>query len=195
VVVASAGNVIVWIVWLLAGGACIASGVAVITFRNPFYSALALIGNLGSLAVLYLLLSSEFVAAAQVLVYAGAVMVMFLFVTAYIGYRYETPWAGGPSWQVVAAVGAAVAIFVEILIAIGLDAGKGLAHTDDVGGSFGSPAWIGQLFLTDHLLAFEITSIVLLVAAVGGVILGAHSRRLETDALEQPAEAREEVPV
>ena len=47
-------------------------------------------------------------------------------------------------------------------------------------GTFGSPCWIGELFLTDHLLAFEITSIVLLVAAVGGVVLGAHARRSET---------------
>src|SRR5262249_3283442 len=74
-----AGNILVWIVWFVAAFACVGSGVAVISFSNPFYSALALIGNLGSLAVLYLLLSAEFVAAAQVLVYAGAVMVMFLF--------------------------------------------------------------------------------------------------------------------
>ena len=63
-----------------------------ICFSNPFYSALALIGNLGSLAVLYLLLSAEFVAAAQVLVYAGAVMVMFLFVIAYLGGQADAPW-------------------------------------------------------------------------------------------------------
>ena len=62
--------------------------------RNPFFSALALIGNLGSLAVLYLLLSAEFVAAAQVLVYAGAVMVMFLFVIAYLGGQADAPFAG-----------------------------------------------------------------------------------------------------
>ena len=83
----SAGNVLVWLVWVIAGFACLASGVAVVSFENPFFSALALIGNLGSLAVLYLLLSAEFVAAAQVLVYAGAVMVMFLFVIAYVGPR------------------------------------------------------------------------------------------------------------
>ena len=52
-----------------------------------------------------------------------------------------------------------------------------LAHSEHINASFGTPAYIGRLFLTDHLLAFEITSIVLLVAAVGGVILGAHSRR------------------
>jgi NADH-quinone oxidoreductase subunit J len=175
--VASAGNVLVWMVWLGAAFACLASGVAVVSFWNPFYSALALIGNLASLAVLYLLLSAEFVAAAQVLVYAGAVMVMFLFVIAYIGPRLESPWAGGPSWQAFGAVIAAGALLVEIVVVIGLKAGDGLSDEAKIGGSFGSPAEIGRLFLTDHLLAFEVTSIVLLVAAVGGVILGAHSRR------------------
>jgi NADH-quinone oxidoreductase subunit J len=177
ILAASAGNILVWIVWVGAGFACIASGVAVVSFSNPFFSALALIGNLGSLAVLYLLLSAEFVAAAQVLVYAGAVMVMFLFVIAYVGPKMETPWAGGPSWQSVGAALAAAAIFVEIIVALGLKAGGRLAHTDHVGRTFGTPGWIGRLFLTDHLLAFEITSIVLLVAAVGGVILGSHTKR------------------
>jgi NADH-quinone oxidoreductase subunit J len=175
--VASAGNIVVWIVWIGAAFACLASGVAVVSFRNPFFSALALIGNLASLAVLYLLLSAEFVAAAQVLVYAGAVMVMFLFVIAYVGPRQESPWAGGPSWQAAGAVLAAGALFVEVVVVIGLKASGGLAHSEHIGAAFGSPAQIGRLFLTDHLLAFEITSIVLLVAAVGGVILGAHSRR------------------
>jgi NADH-quinone oxidoreductase subunit J len=177
VIVASVGNVLVWAVWVVAAFACLGSGIAVVSFSNPFYSALALIGNLGSLAVLYLLLSAEFVAAAQVLVYAGAVMVMFLFVIAYIGPRIESPWAGGPGWQAVGAVLAAAALLVEIIVVIGLRAGGRLAHSDHVGAAFGSPAAIGRLFLTDHLLAFEITSIVLLVAAIGGVILGAHSRR------------------
>src|ERR671919_1302433 len=116
------GDFVVWVIWFLAAFACLGSGVAVITFSNPFFSALALIGNLGSLAVLYLLLSAEFVAAAQVLVYAGAVMVMFLFVIAYIGPRLESPWAGGPSWQAVGAVLAAAALLVEILVVIGLKA-------------------------------------------------------------------------
>ena len=171
--------ILVWIVWVLAGFACIASAIAVVSFSNPFYSALSLIGNLGSLAVLYLLLSAEFVAAAQVLVYAGAVMVMFLFVIAYIGPRQEAPWAGGPRWQTVGAIVAAAAIFLEIIVVIALKASNRLSHSDRVNGTFGSPGWIGRLFLTDHLLAFEITSVVLLVAAVGGVILGAHTQRRE----------------
>jgi NADH-quinone oxidoreductase subunit J len=176
VLVASAGNVLVWIVWIGAAFACLASGVAVVSFSNPFFSALALIGNLASLAVLYLLLSAEFVAAAQVLVYAGAVMVMFLFVIAYVGPRMDSPWAGGPSWQAVGAVLAAGALLVEIVVVIGMKAGGSLSDEARIRTSFGSPAEVGRLFLTDHLLAFEITSIVLLVAAIGGVILGAHSR-------------------
>ena len=170
------GNVVVWAVWVVAAFACLGSGIAVVSFSNPFYSALALIGNLASLAVLYLLLSAEFVAAAQVLVYAGAVMVMFLFVIAYLGGRADAPWAGGPSWQALGAVGAAGAILVEVVTVIGLKAGGRLSHAASIRGSFGSPTQIGRLFLTDHLLAFEITSIVLLIAAVGGVILGSHAR-------------------
>jgi NADH-quinone oxidoreductase subunit J len=168
-------NGVVWAVWVLAAFSCLASGIAVVTFSNPFYSALALIGNLASLAVLYLLLSAEFVAAGQVLVYAGAVMVMFLFVTAYLGGRADAPWAGGPSWQQFGAVLAAGAILVEVIVVIGLKAGGRLSHEAKIDAGFGSPHRIGRVFLTDHLLAFEITSIVLLVAAVGAVILGSHA--------------------
>ncbi|TML82388.1 MAG: hypothetical protein E6G08_21805, partial [Actinobacteria bacterium] len=109
-ILADAGNILVWIVWVVAAFACLGSGIAVISFSNPFYSALSLIGNLASLAVLYLLLAAEFVAAAQVLVYAGAVMVMFLFVIAYLGGHADAPWAGGPSWQALGAVAASAAL-------------------------------------------------------------------------------------
>jgi NADH-quinone oxidoreductase subunit J len=169
-------NVLVWAVWVVAAFACLGSGIAVVSFSNPFYSALSLIGNLASLAVLYLLLSAEFVAAAQVLVYAGAVMVMFLFVIGYLGERADAPWAGGPSWQTLGAVAASSALFVEVIVVIGLKTSGRLAHQAPTGATFGRPYDIGRLFLTDHLLAFEITSIVLLVAAVGGVVLGSHAR-------------------
>src|SRR5690242_18434395 len=114
---ANLANFPVWVVWLVAAFACLASALAVVSFSNPFYSALALIGNLASLAVLYLLLSGEFVAAGQVLVYGGAVMVMFLFVIAYLGDRTdESPWSGGPSWQIVGAILAGGAILAEVCV-------------------------------------------------------------------------------
>lgn len=177
----AAGNVLVWIVWIVAAATCLGTGVLVVTRTNPFHSALALIGNLGSLAVLYLLLSSEFVAAAQVLVYAGAVMVMFLFVIAYLGGKADAPWIGGRTVHQAAAGVACIAILGEVLAAIGLKAGGNLGGTAEIDKSFGSPEEIGRLFLTNHLLAFEITSIVLLVAAVGGVVLGSHARRFESE--------------
>jgi NADH-quinone oxidoreductase subunit J len=177
------GNFLVWVVWIVAAFACLASALAVVSFRNPFYSALSLIANLASLAVLFLLLSGEFVAAGQVLVYGGAVMVMFLFVIAYLGDRTgESPWSGGPSWQVLGAILAGGAILAEVIVVVGLSAGGFLSKPAPISRSFGSPEAIGRLFLTDHLVAFEVTSIVLLVAAVGGVVLGAHARALESDA-------------
>src|SRR5881397_3396774 len=122
-------NFLVWCVWFVAAFACMVSALAVVSFRNPFFSALALIGNLASLAVLYLLLGGEFVAAGQVLVYGGAVMVMFLFVIAYLGDRTEeAPWAGGPSWQAVGIVLAAAAILAELIVALALTTGGTLTH-------------------------------------------------------------------
>ena len=128
------------------------------------------------------MLGGEFVAAGQVLVYAGAVMVMFLFVIAYLGDRtLEAPWAGGPSWQAIGAALAGGAILVEVIVAIGLEAGDALGRRPTITRAFGSPAAIGTLFLTDHLLAFEVTSIVLLVAAVGGVVLGSPLAQAASD--------------
>ena len=163
------------VVWFIAAAAAIASALGVILQRNPFISAIALLGNLASLATMYILLQSDFVAVAQVIVYAGAVMVMFLFVIAYLGRHADAPWAGGPSWQALGAVAAAGALMVEIVVVVGLKASGRLSAAPDVGAAFGSPSEIGRVFLSDHLLAFEITSIVLLVAAVGGVVLGMRS--------------------
>jgi NADH:ubiquinone oxidoreductase subunit 6 (subunit J) len=102
---------------------------------------------------------------------------MFLFVIAYLGGRADAPWAGGPPLLRTAAVVAAAALLVEVVVVLGLAWGDNLSDPARVSESFGSPAEIGQLFLTDHLLAFEITSIVLLVAAVGGVALGSTRER------------------
>ena len=169
------GNVLVWVIWIVAALACISTGLAVISFTNPFYSALSLIGNLASLAVLFLLASAEFVAAAQILVYAGAVMVMFLFVLAYLGGRADAPWAGGPKWLQLGAFVVGGALMIEVVVALLTKSDGNLSDSGDLARSFGSPAEIGRLFLTDHLLAFEMTSIVLLVAAIGGVVLGMKS--------------------
>jgi NADH-quinone oxidoreductase subunit J len=163
------------IVWFFASVAAIASAGAVVLQRNPFVSAIALIGHFAALATLYLLLQADFVAAAQVIVYAGAVMVMFLFVIAYVGPRGEIAPQGGSSrrLQTWAALVAGCAILVEIALAVGRAGLDSPASTTD---SFGSPQNVGTLFFTRYVGAFEIVSLLLLVAAVAAVVLGAGPR-------------------
>jgi NADH-quinone oxidoreductase subunit J len=149
--------------------------------RNPFYSVLALVGHLISLAVLFLLLRAEFVAAVQVVVYAGAVMVLYVFVVAYVGGEGDTIGerlrGPGPIASGLRLGGAFVggALLVELLIAL---LGTGLEATSGYGApyvpgpkTFGTPAYIGNLLLTRFLVVFELASFLLLIAAVGGVVL------------------------
>lgn len=177
------------VIFYIAGAAALGSAIGVITQRNPFLAALALILHLAALATLFLVLQADFLAAAQVLVYAGAVMVMFLFVIAYLGDRAELELRRG-SIGAALAIAAGAAILVETVIAVSSSSGV-LGNPASVHGSFGSPATVGQIFFTNYQVAFELVSIVLLVGAVAGVVLGA--ARLEPDTrgastpLEQPS--------
>jgi NADH-quinone oxidoreductase subunit J len=143
--------------------------------RNPFYSVLALIVHLFSLAVLFLLLTAAFVAAAQVVVYAGAVMVLYVFVAAYVGGG-ESAWEPIPGQRMLAPLLGA-ALFVELSIAV-LSSALLALGTDGphVNPGFGNPAAIGRLLLEKFLLPFEASSILLLLAAVGAVVLAARKR-------------------
>jgi NADH-quinone oxidoreductase subunit J len=145
--------------------------VGVIAMRNPLYSVLALIVHLFSLAVLFLLLSSAFLAAAQVVVYAGAVMVLYVFVVAYVGSGEESAWEPIPGQRLLAPL-LGIALFVELAIAV---LGSSLlalgTEGPEVQPGFGDPAAIGELLLEKFLVAFEASSILLLLAAVGAVVL------------------------
>jgi NADH:ubiquinone oxidoreductase subunit 6 (subunit J) len=150
----------------------VAGAVGTVALRDAFHSVLALVCHLIFLAMLFLLLRAEFVAAAQVIVYAGAVMVLYVFVVGYVG-GMEAGLAGrsGPGLRALSVLFALV-LFVEITIALvgtGIDAIE-TEGADYVAG-FGEPANVGRLFLTDYLVAFEVASLLLLVAAVGAVIL------------------------
>ena len=172
------------VLFFVAAIGAVAGALGVVLLQNPFYSVLSLVGHLLGLAVLFLLLYAEFLAAAQVVVYAGAVMVLYLFVVAYIGGADEPlrPEGGG-----VAVFGPlfALAIAVELCIAFvasGLQAldtrGPDVARAGEAD-PFGSPGAIGELLLTDFLLPFEAASFLLLVAAVGAVVLARRRRGLE----------------
>jgi NADH-quinone oxidoreductase subunit J len=158
----------------------LAGAIGTVALRNPFYSVLALVVHLLSLAALFLLLRAEFVAAAQVIVYVGAVMVLYLFVVAYVGGGADPiSRAGTPGLRWASALFAG-ALFVELSIAI---LGTGLTILGDEGSGYfegyGTPREIGRLLLTDFLLAFEVASILLLIAAVGAVVLARRRTGLE----------------
>ncbi|MGZ4196404.1 MAG: NADH-quinone oxidoreductase subunit J family protein [Solirubrobacteraceae bacterium] len=155
----------------------ITGAIGVVTVRNPFYSVLSLVVHLISLAVLFLLLRAEFVAAAQVVVYAGAVMVLYVFVVAYVGGGEQM--LGGAVLRVLGPL-CAVALAIELCIATLGSALKGVSEKGaPYHPGFGTPAHIGTLFLTKYLFPFEVASILLLVAAVGAVVLARRRRGLE----------------
>jgi NADH-quinone oxidoreductase subunit J len=156
------------IVFVVASVVAIVAALMVVLSPNPFISSLALIGNLIALATFYILLQSDFLAAAQVIVYAGAVMIMFLFVTAYLGGRADEPTRQRPWWQTLAALIAAAGIAAEIVFGV---ARESFLHGPAVSDAFGAPQAIAGRFLGRYVLAFEGTSLLLLIAAVGGVVL------------------------
>jgi NADH-quinone oxidoreductase subunit J len=169
------------VLFFIAAIGALAGAVGVVVIRNPFYCVLALVCHLIALAALFLLLRAEFVAAAQVVVYAGAVMVLYVFVVAYIGGADNPLHRPGGALKVLAPL-FGLAVAVELCIALLGTALKGISSKGApyVPG-FGTPEHIGRLFLTTYLFPFEVASLLLLVAAIGAVVLARRRRGLEPD--------------
>lgn len=160
------------VLFFIAAIGAVAGAVGTVSLRNPFYAVLALVCHLLALAALFLLLRAEFVAAAQVVVYAGAVMVLYVFVVAYVGGSGEPLSASTGTTLRFVSILFALALFVELTIAL---VGTALTSLEGDGAAFepgfGTPAEVGAMFLTRFLVAFELASLLLLIAAVGAVIL------------------------
>jgi NADH-quinone oxidoreductase subunit J len=168
------------VAFFIAASGAIAGAVGTVTLRNPFHSVLALVVHLLMLAALFLLLRAEFVAVAQVIIYVGAVMVLYVFVVAYVGAAAPQMQVGGGRPLRALSLLFAGVLLVELSIAM---LGSGLMVLGEVGTGwfegFGSPTEIGRLLLTKFLLAFELASLLLLVAAVGAVVLARRRAGLE----------------
>ncbi len=156
-------------VFLIFAFISLACAINVVTQKHPIASAVSLIGVMGSLAVLYLLLGAEFIAAAQVVVYAGAIMVLFVFVIMLLNAGVEIRRGSSLVAQLLgipalAAFLMIVAYFVARMYPAGAMARFG-------GFNRGGPREIGSALFTTYLLPFEATSILILLAVIGAIVL------------------------
>jgi NADH-quinone oxidoreductase subunit J len=157
------------ILFFLLALVAIATALGMLLSRNAVYSALFLVLNFGTVAVFYLLLNAPFIALSQITVYAGAIMVLFLFVIMLLGTESLQPSRVLP-WQrplAAALAGILVAEAVYLLLARGAASGAIAGPVE----SFGSPQDVGNALFNSYLLPFEVTSVLLLVAMVGAIVL------------------------
>ncbi|HEX9616917.1 MAG TPA: NADH-quinone oxidoreductase subunit J [Anaerolineales bacterium] len=152
----------------------IASALAMLASSNAIYSALFLIVNFGTIAIFYLLLGAPFLAMAQVTVYAGAIMVLFLFVIMLLGAE-QLRQRQSLTWQQPLAIALGAVLLVEtVYIFLTRSQSELLPSLEQILPDFGSPTAIGELLFHEYLLPFEITSVLLLVAMIGAIVLSRH---------------------
>jgi|SRR6185437_10570676 len=157
------------ILFIIFAVVAIVCGLNLVLQKHPIASALSLIGVMASLAVLYLLLGAEFLAAAQVIVYAGAIMVLFVFVIMLLNAGAEK--ASHKSWFAQIAGLPLLLAFVGVmgfLITAYLPPLRAVQFGSWVGGS---ALMIGRVLFTEYLLPFEVTSVLILIALLGAVVL------------------------
>lgn len=161
------------LLFIVAGLMCIAGALGVILAKQPVHQVLSTVFNFIGLAALYLSLSAEFMAVIQMIVYGGAVMILFLFVIALLTARKDPMErdAGKLTGQYVAgwAMGGAIALMLAVVALVGKAADKPLA--DVKFDQFGTVYEFGKQLLTTNVLAFELTAFVLMAAVIGVVIL------------------------
>ncbi len=158
----------------LFGAIAILSALAMIFHRNPVYSALFLVTTFFSLAGIYALVGAQFLSVIQVMVYAGAIMVLFLFVIMLLNLRNEIRLPIGRPFQVIFGVLFGIFLFIEGYLVLKAGSISGTlgqfpqSRVDQVG----SVEALGTLLFTKYLLPFELASVLLLVGMVGAIILG-----------------------
>jgi NADH-quinone oxidoreductase subunit J len=158
------------ILFIVFAGFCLAGAVNLLLQSHPINSALSLIVVMTSLAVLYLTLGAEFLAAAQVIVYAGAIMVLFTFVVMLLNASREERTMGSRSAR---AVGFPAVVVVLGVIATAILKAHGLG-TANMGAGITSTEELSKVLFTELLLPFEVTSVLILIAILGAVALASH---------------------
>ena len=163
------------VIFLVFGAICVAGAVNLLVQTHPINSALSLIAVMASLAVEYLLLGAEFVAAVQVIIYAGAIMVLFVFVIMLLNAGIEERISGSRVATIFGIPGMLVgsALVAWVLVR---HSGTGSAS---VGSLPGDPRTIAWLLFHDFLLPFEVTSVLVLIAIMGAVVLASRPESIQ----------------
>lgn len=166
------------LLFYVLGTVAVVTAIMVITVRNPVHSALCLVGTLIAVAGLFLNLGAEFMAAVQILVYVGGIMVLFLFVVMLVSVEQlkRMPIAAG-NWKTSAILGIVLAVELSVFSSRGLLELKAKG-TPTPPGLTGNTAQVGWALYSKYMLPFEVASVLLLVAIVGAVI---YTRKNETD--------------
>jgi len=161
------------LIWIVLAGLAIGSGVAMVVQRNPLYAAISLIGVFISFAGFYLLLGAPFIAAVQVIVYAGAIMVLVVFVIMLLNVEEEVRKPLRLKFLIPAAIFGAAILFAQaafIIYSVGASPVR-VPNADAANSQIGLTKSVGTGLFTDYLLPFEITSILILMAIVGAITL------------------------
>ena len=182
--------VVFWIVAPLS----VAAAVLMLLQRNAVHAALFLILNQFTLAVFFVLLGAHFLAAVQVIVYAGAIMVLFLFVIMFLGVDRREALVETIRGQRWLALGLGLLLAAGVVLAIGLGGGLARAPAPAPGGD--NIRAVARVLFTHYVFPFEVTSILLIVAAVAAMVLARRKARglPEPEVAEEPEPAREAVP-
>ena len=166
-----------FVLFFILAGLMILSAIGVVVVQHPVRSAMCLVMTLFLLAVFFIFLDADFVAALQVVVYAGAIMVVFLFVIMLLNLQQDPAEGGRGSWLWLSVgAGAVLALIVLRALSGGTAGLPGPGMAAAVPDGYGTTAVIGQRLFTDYVLAFEITGVLLLVAVIGAVVIA--KRRL-----------------
>lgn len=174
--------------FLVVGAVCLAAAVGVVLSREPVHSALFLLTNFATLAVLYVTLEAQFLAAAQVIVYAGGIVILILFVIMLIGGSTNDVSASHRAWSRYAGVILGVILLGSLGITI-LQRVESVSPQAVAAVQGGVPPVIGLTLFTEYILPFELVGILLLVALLGALVLG---RQPEEEAAGRVAGARNE---
>lgn len=177
------------IAFFVLAGLAVGSALAMITARNLVHAVLFMVGNFVAVAVLFLMLQAPFLAAVQLIVYAGAIMVLFLFVVMLMGPQQVTlsERLVGQRWLAIPLV---LLLFVGLVSVVATNTltGQSAQPTEQLG--LNNPQRLGELLYTEYLFPFEIVSVLLLVAMIGAVVLAkreAFSRRPSEEESEEQA--------